>query len=488
MLKDLAVFHREGVQSDIRTVRGTFFQSVADWNVGKAWFLRIALVKTQYTCPDARVIRKECMYITPSDLASAAKTRKPDIASAEIVLQRFRELCSGPEWEKLSAVQRVQFLSKLDVTVGRWLMGKNKDLPEKFPGVSHIVGHVLDWGKAMWSFQNEALINFHRELTASAESAQGDAASAKPAQGDAASAKSKAAPQLLQLQELSAVNAATTLRQHMLEIGMPVVDKKGKVVNIVSTRDDVVLYRGEAASAESPLREMDAEKFVAMYDAHKPSQVVHQGWPLCLPSKNSDHKTAILKSHTILALQQASAAVPQGLETKLLVMTKPKGVMAAHQISKGSLCLVPETAKIQVLSAEAKVSSSSEAHLQVTFDKLIHDGARVFLQPNTAADFVCPAWHVEACTNKASANMQWTTMTVNLYSIVEMVEGVKQPSGKKGKDPATNTKVTVPVLTNHKEIKKGDHLCFFQEKSAPTKRFTLSVGSVVGQAIKKTRT
>ena len=76
-----------------------------------------------------------------------------------------------------------------------------------------------------------------------------------------------------------------------------------------------------------------------------------------------------------------------------------------------------------------------------------------------------------------------------MYSIVEMLDGAKQPSGKQRKDAASNVKVTIPVLTNHKDIKKGDHLAVFQEqRKVVAKRAMLSLGAVIGSAIKKTRT
>ena len=492
LLKDLADFHREGVQSENRSVRGIFFKDVADWNVGKVFFLKIALVKTQYTCPDTRVVRKECLYISSSDMASAAKTRKSDIASAELVLKRFRELCSGPEWEKLSAVERVRFLSKLDVTFGRWLMGKNKDLPEKFRGVSHIVEHILKWGQDELKLNIPGLGVFQQELATQAAK-QPTASASTVCTSTASQASAKAAPQHLRLQEMSVVNAETTLRQHKLEIGMAVSNNRNQVANIVSTRGDVVVYTLLEFRASEPLAEthdceMDAESFVAEFAPHNPAEVVHKGWPQAVPSANLDYKMAILRAQTLSALHEASAKLHRELESKFEVMSKPKCVKASASIAKLSLCLVPETAKILAFSSKFKNSPPSDPALQVHFDPIIEKDGRVFLQPNTSADFVCPAWHVEKCTSKASANMQWTTMVVNLYNIVEMFDGAKLPSGKQRKDAAGSVKVTIPVLTNHKDIKKGEHLVIFQEKQKTTeKRTALSLGVVVGEAIKKTK-
>ena len=292
----------------------------------------------------------------------------------------------------------------------------------------------------------------------------------------------------LRLQEMSAVNAETTLRQHKLEIGMAVVNGQGHVVDILSARGEFVVYRASGASAEEAFyHELQADAFVAKYVAYNPAEVVHKGWPGNVPSASIDHKMAVLRSQAILALHQASAALSHGLESKVMVMSKPKCVKASATFAKGALWLVPETAKILAFSSKDKGVQPSDPSLQVHFNPATD--ARVWLQPSASADFVCPAWHVEKVSSKGSANMSWTTMVVNLYSIVEMVEGAKQPSGKKGKDPATTVKVTIPVLTNHKEVKKEQHLAVFEEKSTESvKRQMLSLGSVVGVSIKKVRT
>ena len=485
LLNDLGEFHREGVESEKRTVRGAFFQSVADWNVDKVFFLKMALVKTQYTCPVKLVCRKECLYITSGDMASAAKDRKPDIASAESVLKKFRELCSGPEWARLTAVQRVKFLAKIDVTVGRWLMGKHKDLTDNFTGFAHIVQHVLEWGKADLNFENKALDCFQKELEASSKPVpQAKAESTKTVP----QASAKPVPQDLKLQEMTSVNAETTLRQHKLEIGMAVVDGQGQVVVILSTRGEFVVYRASGASAEESEHELQADAFVAKYVAHNPAEVLHKGWPGNVPAESLDHQMAVLRSQAILALRQASAALPQGLESKVVVMSKPKCVKASATFAKGALCLVPETANILALSSKGIVVGPSDSSLQVHFNPAIATDVRVWLQPSASAGFVCPAWHVEKVSSKTSANMSWTKMVVNLCSIVEMVDGAKQPSGKKVKDACTTVKVTIPILTNHKEVKLGMHLAVFEEKiTAAVKRQALSLGSVVGVGIKRVK-
>ena len=131
---------------------------------------------------------------------------------------------------------------------------------------------------------------------------------------------------------------------------------------------------------------------------------------------------------------------------------------------------------------------SQDFDLRVDFDPAIDKDVRVFLAPTIAQDFVSPAWHVQKIDIKASANMRWTRVVVNLYTVTEAPETVTLPSGSKKKDASTLLKVTVPAMVNCKNLKKGDRLSIYELKKQPVdKRDVLSLGKVVDKAMKKSK-
>lgn len=134
-LQDLNRFHRGHVNSDLRTVGGQFFVSVADLDVGSEvpWF-KIALVKAQYTCPKDAIRDKKCVWLSQGDVNSLKK-KVPEVLQAERVLQQCRTLLGGcPVAENTATVA----LAKLDVNIVRFVLGKQEKSAVKFGSVEEV--------------------------------------------------------------------------------------------------------------------------------------------------------------------------------------------------------------------------------------------------------------------------------------------------------------------------------------------------------------
>ena len=135
-LKDLDAFHKAHVNSELRSVRGSFFAAVANIDFGSPTpWLKVAFVKAQYTCPKSAVKGKSCTWISASDLVKVKKTanlvhpavKTPSllhpvaarIELAEHMLREARETCRLLGQGDMSKV-----LTTVDVTVIRFLMDK----------------------------------------------------------------------------------------------------------------------------------------------------------------------------------------------------------------------------------------------------------------------------------------------------------------------------------------------------------------------------
>ena len=329
LLQDLADFHREGIHGDCRTVRGVFYGAVADWDV-KAPYLKLAVVKAQYTCPMNRVKHKECLFITAGELASAAKKRKVDIAAAEKVLHKFRAICCGSEWDALSSVAKVRLLAKIDTIIARWLLGKQIEGVDVYTSLGDIIQQVRAWGKSELQFDNTALADY----------AEGMKPPLVETQASASKQASASTPIAIgvKLQELSESDSQTTLRQHLLEVGMEVSNDKGEVFTIQAVAGENVSFcaagAGEGA-ASAATQQVQVDDFVATYKAWTPTAVAHQGWPAKVPSANNAHIANLMKSQAVMALHQASAIFDPPV-TSVEVLSKPKAVLASAVFPKAS--------------------------------------------------------------------------------------------------------------------------------------------------------
>lgn len=151
-LKDLDAFHKAHVNSELRSVKGSFFAAVATMDFGQPTpWLKMAFVKAQYTCPKTAVKGKICSWISASDLVKLKKTiNLPSLASAmygascaarielaEHMLREVRETC-----RLLGKGDTTKVLTTVDVTVVRFLMDKQSGSSVEHKTL-HSVGHAF---------------------------------------------------------------------------------------------------------------------------------------------------------------------------------------------------------------------------------------------------------------------------------------------------------------------------------------------------------
>ena len=128
-LKDLAAFHRQFVDSSARVIRGGFFGAVSEMDA-EAPLFKIAVVKAQYVCPQAKVNKyKEPVFITPADLSKLKKASAPSLADAEALLGKIRSLFRAHlKDDVVGHSAKVKLLGRFDTLVARFMMGKQEGL------------------------------------------------------------------------------------------------------------------------------------------------------------------------------------------------------------------------------------------------------------------------------------------------------------------------------------------------------------------------
>ena len=145
-LKDLAEFHRQCVAE--RCIRGPFFLAVAELPLAEdVPYFKIAVIKAQYKCPEKGVKNKECLWITPSDLAKAVKERASAVLLAESVLRLVRLDLTTAGWgDKVPAATCISLLGKLDCLMCRFVLEKQDKAVLDAQAVGDVVHFVFKVG------------------------------------------------------------------------------------------------------------------------------------------------------------------------------------------------------------------------------------------------------------------------------------------------------------------------------------------------------
>ena len=145
-LQDLSEFHRQCVAE--RCIRGPFFLAVAELPLEEdVPYFKIAVLKAQYKCPEKAVKNKECLWITPSDLAKAAKEKASAVLLAEKVLRLVRLVLTTGNWDRtVPAAVRISLLGKLDCLMCRFVLEKQDKAVLNAEAVGDVVHFVFKVG------------------------------------------------------------------------------------------------------------------------------------------------------------------------------------------------------------------------------------------------------------------------------------------------------------------------------------------------------
>ena len=150
LLQDLEGFHKMHVPTD-RVVKGLFFQALAALELSPtnlAPFWTIAMLKTQYSCPDNKVRAGECKYLSVGDVKASVVSLKAEVEKAEGMLRECRQVLQGiPGFD---FAKQIEILGKLDVRMVCLVLNKNEKNRQSFATMEHVCHQfVLDLQEAL---------------------------------------------------------------------------------------------------------------------------------------------------------------------------------------------------------------------------------------------------------------------------------------------------------------------------------------------------
>jgi hypothetical protein len=428
-LDDLGVFHRQCVNSDLRTIRGAFYKAVAELSLdGDIPYFKIALVKTQYTCPKAKVNRaKECAWISTGDLASCQKTRQQKVMVAEDRLCEARAALASAKWEtKVPEPRRVVYLAKMDTLIVRWVLEKQDKAAFVAKSADCVMNKVLSELKVEFPSLGSMVDKMLASCAVAADSMP--SGSSLPSDSSLPSGSCLPSVKLQEFRDGKSVDGTAALRKKGFDLGNTVVrngssDGVWLVQDVKSDAAGVHIVCmcsvGVSGQTIDPLEQKVALKtFLEVYVRKAVVEVVvkHPFWPQKAAEQSEMYKVHVAKCriHSALCHVGMNAVSKRAVD----VIVKPsRTVKATYEASKGSVVLVPETLKIQAVKDDEDVP---EACQEVVFDResAVH-GYRFFLAPTFSDEFVNPTFAVKTSADDRLCNMVWAMVSVNSVQVLD---------------------------------------------------------------------
>jgi len=481
-LLDLAAFHRHCVDSSQRKCRGWFFKAVANMSFGSsvsasasapassvrasaqasAPLLKIALVKTQYSCPAEGVKRSECQWLTSADV-------KKFIVNAELamkterVLRDTRVALTAAGLLKMPECDRVVLVSKLDTQVIRVALGKLGSSKTSFGSLEHVAQSVAKEAVSK-GLAAEPLAKLLAHVEPSA-SAQAPAPVSAPL----------AVMRLCEVTSDGRADALTTLRENGFDLGASVASasytstagRQVTVYRIVNATQDLVILTGDE-DAEPQKLELQVDDFLEQYRICDTSTIVklNKQWPSNAPGSKLDHSIAAVVGLITHAIRSAASALPDSASAFDILEKPSRAVRVKQAMAKGALCLIPEP-RPAIKVRHPNTQPPAAKHFKIGLSSqvlstymLLGYGYEFYVVPNVSKDFVCPAFHVETTASADSANMAWTYFPVTVCIVLQVPAATRQSLNQDSF--GAEHKVEVPVLVNTKALLADDNLCFFQ--------------------------
>ena len=527
-LTDLVSFHQHQITSSDRRVKGQFYKSVAELDLGDAEipYFKVAMMKAQYSCPPKYVSSGYCGFISTGDVNKCGKDYKKEVVEADNLLREVRMALDAAQWkQKIADTKRCLYLGRLDCMMVRWAL-KKQTTPE-FKTAVDVVNHVL---KAGWADVGRSAptvclrvalqlrllgggvalaIRGHavRCLTSLHRPWQGMGDDAKdivdpllvrwPASVDGSTSVSSAPSASassggLKLQEYEggkSVDGLSILRKKGFDVGSTFVKKGADILLAItdvvrqpnSDSSSVTAFDVHLAGEQEGLKmttRVSLNEFLAEYTAKSAKEVLvlHSGWPAKVPSASALYLIHLTKSRMSAALAACSTHPMPAVH----IYAKPtKTVKAIDSVAKGSLMLTPDTLKISHSEPNGELPHGAvRIHIKPVPDAI--KDYKFYLAPTFNDDFVCPAWAVKSVVDEKAANMHWVNVEVSVVQVLELATKRARVSEKQTKAKSEEYQVKVPVLVNRQQIDKDEELCFFQAPAPKKQKITpIAPGSFI---------
>ena len=451
-IKYLQSFHRNGVTASSRQgVPASLYEALANF---KSTHLAIAFLEAAWTCPAQYLQKKECCFVHASDVNTWAKagdqsTEGQLVEAADKLLSRARKLTEAwfdeqDRGEEASGNDAVVLYTKLDVWVGRYVLGKQvgqhsfdslKELATSW--AKEFATNVMASGStAPWSAE---------ELMPVAEPAGSSADDQKKKKKRQAEeekkAKAKQENVSLELYEMNADGEVTSALGRLLSAGFALGstvsiggDEIWVIANVKGENVVLIAASKEAEFSASATQTVSASSFlrIAKQVVSRDMVVKHPAWPASRASRLHSTKEHIVRGRVWAAMECLMSAVDDEVESLVQVWCKPrKSVSVKVAVETGRLRLAPEPTSVKIVDASGSSGNGDPAPglVEVTVSDSPLDAARyrVYLASSGGDSAVSPFWCVEHVANPEEANM-----TLVWYKI-SSVSGM-DPSDEQGDD------------------------------------------------------
>ena len=440
----LAAFFRNCVEAPLRHgVPASLYEQLAHF---RHHFLALAILETAWTCPEIKVIDKECQFVTGADVAALARLSKTEqggirVEAAEKLCRGFRDvlrktLAGAPStWSN----DMIVHLATYDCLVGRYILGKQvgvkvfaslADIATEFAKELLKLQPNLDHASAMQSLR---VVEGSAPGKGSGGGASAAKAEVKPqnsvcARLRVAATKSPNKQQVVGLYELDAKGDCTTaigqLRAKGWDLGFVLLldgthagYDKDEVFTISSVSETSVALSQAGPDGQKPLLVLTCETFLQQARQVPAGRVVLQSdWASKRVRSAKAFVEATVKARVLTALDTLSAGTCPDLENLVVIRIKPhRDVVAVKDLEIGQLVLVPETPRVNILEVAAlkRGLEPGEQYHEAPMPREVFltglpewfKAHRVVLQPAGAADGACPYWSLEPAKNADEINL-----------------------------------------------------------------------------------
>jgi hypothetical protein len=421
-LQFLAAFHRQFVNPSVRaSVASGLYGALAEF---PHHYVALALLETAFTCPIEAVKQGVCSWVSSAEVTALARNSEPAVQdrlrAGEVALAeaRLRLPQAGfPEpivnYNKLVAV-----LSKLDINMGRFLLGKQMSSKKAFESVEAVMQQFTS--DLVGQFPQAQLQDYLQLWPLGL-----------PPGGTPATLTVNAI-------ELYAVDAAgktvhprALLREKGFEVGAAVAARGTEDLYVIRGVSEtsawpvlVSLLPYGDSDASGYVSTVGLEDFLAGWALANPKARVeqHPGWPLHRTVSTSAAQTLFKKGSVLACLGHLASEVESKFDPvrKVTVLSKPvRKVIAAIDCDVGTIVLGPDSTNVKAVPRN-DLGFEPGSSIEATFTP-VDATTRFFLAPCTAADNISPLWCVGTTEDESKANLVWGKCLVQSLTAADFI-------------------------------------------------------------------
>jgi hypothetical protein len=455
----LAAFHRQFVNPSVRaSVAAGLYGALAEF---PHHYVAIALLETAFTCPMEAVKQGLCSWVSAAEVAGLSRSSDPVIQArlrageAALAEVRLNLRTAGISEAEVSQNKMVSLLVKVDINMGRFLLGKQSSSKKMFKSVEEVGQQFIEDLESQYP---DADVRPYTDLWPRVP--------AVPANGPP-EGRTVGAIELYSVDLAGKVaHPRALLREKGFEVGAHVVATGTDIFYALSnvtefkpeglgSRADVILAPLDAG-ASGTIR-VELRDFLSGWSLGNPKARIetHPGWPHYRTSCTSAAQTLYKKGTVLASLGCLAALVETKFDptSKVSVLSKPvRKVIAAIDCDVGSIVLGPDSTNVKA-SPRGDAVFEPGAALEVTFTP-VDASTRFYLAPCTAADNVSPLWCVGTTDDQTKANLVWGKCLVQSLTAADFLGPPEPRSGPSAAVVAPPVEAPAPTTARAKAAAK----------------------------------